>query len=399
MKLNIAVGAQWGDEGKGKINLHLAQGADICMRCGGGSNAECSVYHEGKEFHFRMLPAGMVRGRIGLIGDGVLIRCDRLMKDVQALEAHFGDLSDRLIISGNAHVVMPDHVRLDGRNNDTGKTETIREGVGPAVADRAHRIGVTVDQFIAADGELAHYEPWEDRATFVALLKKYRGNIKEYLAGVRNSDVSVMIQGSQALMLDAIHGVYPAVTSTNTTTTGMLYGAGLPYSAVTRNIGICKAFPTRFDDTGPLPTEIPSPEQERIRALANEFCHVPIKALRVGYQDLVALRYSHQINDYSELCLNKIDVMTGLDRIPICVGYERDGRVFDAFYDWHTIADRPVTPVYEYLPGWTEDIRGAQTFTALPRNAQNYISFIEETVGVPIRIIGTGPADHEMIVR
>lgn len=401
MELIIASGIQWGDEGKGKTSFYLSQFADVCMRSGGGSNAEASFYHEGKGWHFRMIPSGVIRGKIGLMADGVLISCDHIMNEISQLEEEFGDISHRFMISGNAHVILPSHRAKDVRIDEKLlKIDTTRQGIGPAMADKAYRVGVNVDTFIRCGGEPAGQdEHWEDREKYVEMLRKYRKNTKKYLAELRKTDKTVLIQGSQGFMLDNVHGTYPCVTSSYTSTAGLLHGAGLPYSSVTRNIGILKAYPIRFDRTGPFPTECSQSDQEHIRNAGNEFSHGTNKPLRIGWLDMVALRYAQEINHYTELCLNKIDVLSGLSEIPVCIGYRHRGETMETCYEWSNMDASEYEPVYKVLKGWQRPIRGVQDFMELPVEARDYVTFVEEQLEVPVTMIGTGPKNEEMIVR
>ncbi|MEK8016629.1 MAG: adenylosuccinate synthetase [Candidatus Parabeggiatoa sp.] len=401
MELIIASGAQWGDEGKGKVSYYLSQFSDVCMRAGGGSNAEATFYHEGKGYHFQMIPSGVVRGKVGMMGDGVLISCDRLMLELRQLEEEFGDISDRFMISGNAHVVLPSHRAKDAfLDQNVLKINTIRQGIGPAMADRAYRVGVNVDTFIRTGGAPeGHDEHWEEREQYVEMLSKYRKNTKRYLAELKKTDKTVLIQGSQAFMLDNVHGTYPYVTSSYTSTAGLLQGAGLPYNTVTRNIGIVKAYPIRFDRTGHLPTECAESDQEVIRNAGNEFAHTSGTPLRIGWLDMVALRYAQDINHYTEFFFTKIDVLSELKEIPVCIGYRYHGKTIDTCYEWSNMDLSEYEPVYKVLKGWQRPIRGIQDFMELPVEARDYVAFLEDQVGVRVSLIGTGPKDDEVIVR
>jgi adenylosuccinate synthase len=400
MELIIASGAQWGDEGKGKVSYYLSQFSDVCMRAGGGSNAEASFYHQGKGYHFQMIPSGVVRGKVGILADGVLVSCDRLMLEIRQLEEEFGDISDRFMISGNAHVVLPFHRAKDAfLDQNVLKINTIRQGIGPAMADRAYRVGVNVDTFIRTSGKPdGQDEHWEDREQYVKMLRKYRKNTKRYLAELKKTDKTVLIQGSQGFMLDNVHGTYPYVTSSYTSTAGLLHGAGFPYTSVSRNIAITKAYTTRFA-VGPFPTECSESEQEHIRNVGNEFAHTSGTPLRIGWLDLVALRYAQEINHYTELSLTKIDVLSELKEIPVCIGYRHRGETIDTCYEWSNMDVSEYEPVYKVLKGWQRPIRGVQDFMDLPVEARDYVKFLEDQVGVPVTLIGTGPQDEEVIVR
>ncbi len=400
MEVIMASGTQWGDEGKGKVNYYLSQFSDVCMRCG-GANAEATFYHNGKALHFRMIPSGLMRGNVGIMTDGVLIACDRLLLDIRQVEEIFGDVSDRFMISGNAHVVLPSHRAKDlAMDENVLKISTTRQGIGPAMADRAYRVGVNVDAFIRSGGEpQGQDEHWEEREQYVELLRKYRRDTKRYLAELQKTDKKLLIQGSQGFMLDNMHGTYPSVTSSYTSTAGLLHGAGLPYGSVARSIGILKAYITRLDQSSLFLSECSQSEQEHIRNTGNEFTHTSNVPLRIGWLDLVALRYAQAINHYTELCMTKIDVLSELKEIPVCVGYRYRGEIVDTCYEWSDIDSREYEPVYKVLKGWQRPIRGVRDFTDLPVETRDYVAFIEEQVGVRMSMIGTGPGDEEIIVR
>ncbi|MDQ7090907.1 MAG: adenylosuccinate synthetase [Methylococcales bacterium] len=400
MEIIVASDIQWGDEGKGKINYYLSQFTDVSMRCGGGSNAEATFYHNKKGFHFRMMPIGIMHNNVSILSDGVLIGCDHLINEIQQLEAVFGDISSRFMISGNAHVVLPSQRDKDAfLDEKVLKIKTIRQGVGPALADRAYRMGVNVDTFIASGGEPeGQSKHWDDRKLYVKMLTQFRQNTKHYLASLRKTDKKILIQGVQGFMLDNVHGSYPFVTSSYTSSTGLLQGAGLPFSQVSRNIGITKAYLTRYS-VGVLPTECTESEQEYIRKAGNEFSHGTLVALRVGWLDLVALKYAQAINDYTELALTKIDVLSELKEIPVCVAYRYQGKTLDNHYEWSNMDASEYEPVYKVLKGWQCSIRGVQNFMDLPVEAQNYVMFIEEQLGVRVSMIGTGPLNEELIIR
>ena len=401
MKLIVVSGIQWGDEGKGKTSFYFSQFADACVRCGGGSNAEYSFYHEGEGWHLQMIPSGVVRGKIGILADGVLIHCDRLMAEIHQVEAKFGDISDRFMISGNAHVVLPSHREKDAELDERVlNIDTTRQGIGPAMADRAYRVGVNVDTFIRCSGEPASQnEHWQKREAHVEMLRKYRKNTKRYLSELKNTDRTVLIQGSQAFMLDNVHGTYPYVTSSYTSTAGLLHGAGLPYNSVTRNIGVLKAYPIRFDRTGPLPTECGDRDAEYIRHAGREYSYTSGRPLRIGWLDLVALRYAQEINYYTEFCMNKIDVLSGLQEIPVCIGYRYRGETMKICYEWSNAKIGEYEPVYKILQGWQRPIAGMRDFMDLPVDARDYIQFVEDEVGVRVSTIGTGPRDEDAIAR
>jgi len=400
MEVILISGTQWGDEGKGKVSYYMSQFTDVCMRCGGGSNAEATFYHEGKDWRFRMIPIGIMRDNIAMITDGALISCDHLLLETNQLEEKFGDVSDRFMISGNAHVVLPSHRKKDAYIDEKVlKISTIRQGIGPAIADRAYRVGVNVYEFINSGGKpQGQTEHWENREKYVEILQKYCKNTKRILMKLCKTDKKILIQGSQGFMLDNIHGTYPAVTSSSTSTVGLLNGAGLPYTSVTRNIGVTKAYITRYSP-GPFPTECSQEDQEKIRNAGNEFSYGSLKPLRIAWLDIAMLRYAHEINDYSEFCLTKLDVLSDFKKIPVCIGYRHRNETINTCYEWSNMDTSEYEPVYKILKGWNCPIRGIRNFEELPTEARDYVKFIENQIGVSVSMIGTGPNDKDMIIR
>lgn len=399
MEVFIVSGTQWGDEGKGKVAFYISQFTDVSIRCGGGSNAETTIYHKGKEWDIQMLPVGIIRGNIGLIADGLLINCKRLLYEIENLENKYGNVKDLLKISGNAHIVLPSHIEKDKYLDEKIlKISTIKQGIGPALADRVLRTGISVDDYIDTYKKFnREIDDWQDREKYVRVLNKFRANTKECISKLSSTNKKILIQGSQGFMLDNVHGTYPYVTSSHTSTVGLLHGVGLPYTKVTRNIGVCKPYVTRYS-TGPLPTECSVDEQNYIRDKGNEYSYSLRKPLRIGWLDLIALKYAQEINQYSELCLTKIDVLSGIINIPICIGYEYKGKVFNSCFDWNSQVSFDYKPIYKIFKGWSKNIRGIKTLSELPAEAKDYISFIEEFVKVKISMISTGPKDEEMII-
>ncbi len=403
MEITIMSGTQWGDEGKGKCAYYMSQFSDISIRSIGGANAGARFYHEGKkedeDWFFRMLPAGMLRDNVGVIADGVVIGLERLVFEIDKLEQHFGDLSERLLISGNAHIILPSHIDKDAEMDEgVLNIGTVRQGNGPVHADRTLRTGVSVDEFIESegkpDGQTKH---WNNEA-FLKTLKKYRANSKLFLSNAGKSGKKILIQGTQGFMLDNMHGTYPHATSANTSSMGILHGAGLPYSKVVRNIGVTKAYTTRYSQ-GLMPTECPPDTVAHIRSLGNDVSNDVGKNLRIGWLDIVALRYAQEINQFSELFLTKIDALSELDEIPVCIGYDTGDEVLDICHEWSRKGPAKYKPVYKNLKGWKHPIRGLQNYDELPQEAKDYIAFIEGLLETPVSYVGTGPKNWEIIDR
>ncbi len=388
---------------RGNALNYMSQFSDICIRSIGGANAGATFHYEGKEededWYFSMLPVGMLRDNVGVIADGVVIGLKRLVFEIDKLELHSGDLSGRLLISGNAHVVLPSHIDKDAEMDEgVLNIGTVRQGNGPAHADRMSRTGVSVDEFIESEGKPDGQTKHWNNEVFLKTLKRFRCNSKLFLSNTGKSGKKILIQGTQGFMLDNMHGTYPHATSANTSSLGVLHGAGLPYSKVTRNIGVTKAYTTRYSQ-GFMPTECPSDAEAHIRSLGNEISHDLGKHLRIGWLDLVALSYAQEINQYSELFLTKLDVLSELDEIPVCVGYDTGDEILDICHEWSRKGQTKYKPVYKSMKGWKRPIRGLQNYEELPQEARDYIAFIEDRLETPVNFIGTGPKDREIIDR
>lgn len=400
MKITIVNGAQWGDEGKGKLTHSLATQHDICVRCNGGSNAEHTFFHAGEIFKFRLLPIGLMQGNTAIISDNVVIGCDWLASDIKQAEKILGNLEGKLLISSNAHIVLPVHRERDAKLDDNKlKIGTIRQGVGPAIADRVSRVGINVATYLENYRELAdEFGCWEETENYVELLKRHVCDTKKYLFENSSDNKRIMLEGAQGFMLDNIYGTYPFVTSSFTTTAGLLHGAGLPHHMLKRNIGVVKAYVTRFS-TGPFVTQAAPAFEQLLRDTGGEYSTYIKKPMRCGWFDMVAMRYAHQINHYTEIAMNKLDVLSVLDEIPICIGYRHKGKIFDIMYDWSNQEIENYEPIYKTFKGWRQNIRGINDFNDLPLAAKDYVHFIEDELNVPIVSVGTGPEQNDMIFK
>ena len=400
MHITIVNGAHWGDEGKGKICHYLSQQTDVSVRCNGGSNAGHQVVIGNESISFRMLPIGIVNGNMGLITGEVVLGCDWLLRDIKIAEEKLGSISERLLISENAHVVLPQHRQRDTKlDQNSLKIGTTKQGIGPAISDRRSRVGVDLKSFLA--GNVGSFGPLPDiYQEYRQVLQQYAGSTNEYFAKqkAQKKELKILIESGQGFMLDNTHGTYPFVTSSHTSSAGLLHGAGLPVTWLKRNIAVTKAYVTRYS-VGPFVARCEPQQEQQLREFGNEYGNHSRKPMLCGWFDLVALRYAQHVNHYTELCINKLDVLSPYDEIPVCVGYKYKGQILDTLYEWNNLDQDAYQPVYKVLKGWRKDISGLQSFAELPPEAQDYIKFIEDAVEVPVTLIGTGPKNNDVIDR
>lgn len=417
----VLLGAQWGDEGKGKATDLLGGSVDYVVRYQGGNNAGHTVVVGDETYALHLLPSGILSpGCVPVIGNGVVVDPAVLLSELSGLNARGVDTS-KLLISGNAHLITPYHETLDKvteRFLGKRKIGTTGRGIGPTYADKINRVGIRVQDLFDESILLQKVEAALDfknqvlaklynrRAIsaeqVVEELLGYAEQLRGYVADtalILNDAVDegkvVLFEGGQGTLLDVDHGTYPFVTSSNPTAGGACTGSGVGPTKVSRVIGILKAYTTRVG-AGPFPTELLDADGEALRRIGGERGVTTGRDRRCGWFDAVIARYATRVNGLTDFFLTKLDVLTGWERIPVCVAYEVDGkRVEELPYnqtDFHH-----ATPVYEYLPGWTEDITGAKTFSDLPKNAQGYVRALEDMSGAPVSAIGVGPGRDETI--
>ena len=422
MSTNIAVlGAQWGDEGKGKIVDLLTPHFSAVARYQGGHNAGHTVYVKGKKFILHLIPSGILHpGVTCIIGNGVVIDPHALFKEVDDLARMGVDVDGRLLVSEKAHVILPYHRELDvlseARRGER-RIGTTSRGIGPAYEDKIGRRGIRICDLLGDREALAQdvrenvharnqiirestldWEPVFDQlVTYGERLRPWTGDVSLFLATARAADRSVMFEGAQATLLDIDHGTYPFVTSSNASIGGVCTGLGVPPSAIDGVLGVAKAYTTRVGE-GPLPTELSGTLADRLRESGQEYGASTGRPRRCGWYDAVVVRYSARINGLDALALTKLDVLDGLPEVHICTGYRTSRAVLTEFpADLRALAD--AEPVYETLPGWRAATKGATRFDALAPEAQRYIRRLEEVSGVPCAIISTGSDRSETIVR
>ena len=423
-KIEALIGAQWGDEGKGRVVDSIGSRVDIFARYQGGANAGHTVYVDGEKFVFRLLPSGMLyTGKTCVIGNGVVVDPEQLMKELGDLREKGKDRA-RLLVSGAAHVVMPYHKLFDKLQEESRDSEhkigTTGRGIGPCYVDKYTRIGIRVEDLL--DAEVLRQklivavaeknrvltgvygkEPLAFDAVYSQALQ-WGKELAPYVADVSlevyealENGKTVLFEGAQGTLLDVDHGTYPMVTSSSPTSTGGCIGVGIGPKYIDRVIGVAKAYLTRVG-SGPFPTEDFGADGEEIRRKGGEFGAVTGRPRRCGWLDLVALRYAARINGLTCLVITKLDILTGFKEIKVCNSYKIPGGVTEHFPS--SIAKlAKVEPIYYTLPGWDEDISAARKFEDLPVNAQKYIQHIEEVTGLPVVLIGVGPDREELILR
>jgi adenylosuccinate synthase len=411
----VLVGAQWGDEGKGKATDLLGDRVDFVVRYQGGNNAGHTVVIGDESYALHMLPSGVLSpGVIPVIGNGVVIDPQVLLAEIEGL-AQRGVSCDRLLISANAHLIMPHHRALDKvteRYLGRARIGTTGRGIGPAYGDKVARTGIRVQDLfdpgiLEQKLNLVLQEKNQvltkvynrrgiDAATVAAEYLGYGEQMRRYVADTAlvlnralDEDRTVLLEGAQATQLDVDHGTYPFVTSSSPTAGGACAGSGIGPTRITKVIGIVKAYTTRVG-AGPFPTELGDEQGEWLRKTGGEYGVTTGRPRRTGWFDAVIARYATRVNGITDYFLTKLDVLSGLPKVPVCVAYDVEGTRHDEIPMTQTEFHHAV-PVYEYLDGWEEDLSGVREFAGLPRNAQAYVRALEEIIGAPVAGIGTGP--------
>jgi adenylosuccinate synthase len=417
----VIVGAQWGDEGKGKIVDLLAQHADVVCRYNGGPNAGHTIVVGDETYKLRHLPAGILSGKECVIGAGCVVDPGSLCEELDELERR-GFSTERLHLSGNAHLVMPWHLAIDqASERRLGKLKigTTQRGIGPTYADKAYRLGIRVQDLLdpkilrqKIEVALAEKNLWLERVYGVppveldevaARSEEYARRLRPYIADTSllvdlalREGKRVLFEGAHATLLDIDHGTYPFVTSSPTIAGGATTGIGIGPTRIDSVLGVAKAYVTRVGE-GPFPTEIDGPDQERVRELGAEFGTVTGRERRCGWLDLVGLRYAARLSGFTALALTKLDVLSAFAEIPVCVRYRlRDGHETGDF-PAHQSDFHQAKPVYELMPGWEEPIGEAAELGDLPPAAQRYVAFVEQELEVPVTLVGTGAARERVL--
>jgi adenylosuccinate synthase len=417
----VVVGAQWGDEGKGKLVDVLAERADWVVRYQGGANAGHTVHIGDTQVVLHQIPSGILHPGVRCaIGNGVVLDPDTLFTEIDALVLDGVDVEGRLYVSDRAHLVLPHHKLLDSQSTASREIGTTGRGIGPAYEDKIARRGVRVldlrhrDRLRAliergvehANGQLTRFGS-SKRADVEETLELLDGLAPRLLAIAEDvglavhraiaGGAAVLLEGAQGSMLDIDHGTYPFVTSSSTTSGGAAIGVGIAPTAIKAVLGVVKAYTTRVGN-GPLPTELEPVLAERIRQLGNEFGATTGRARRCGWFDAVVVRYAGRVNGLSDLAVTKLDVLDTLDRVAICTGYEVGGDVFTEFPGDLQMLERAV-PRYEWFEGWQQPTSEARTLDELPRAARVYLDRIETLVEAPISFVSVGTRRDQIIGR
>jgi adenylosuccinate synthase len=419
----VVVGAQWGDEGKGKIVDLLAQESDVVCRYQGGPNAGHTVIVAGETFKFRLLPSGIISGKLSVLGNGCVVDPEVLLGEMDDLEAR-GISTEPLRVSGNAHLIMPWHVALDGASEKRlGKLQigTTRRGIGPAYADKAARIGIRVQDLLdpkilrqKIETALAEKNVWltriyelepfalEDVAGryegFAQRLRPFVADTSLLVDRALRDGKRVLLEGAQGTLLDVDHGTYPFVTSSNPVAGAACTGIGIGPTRIDEVLGVAKAYVTRVGE-GPFPSEMDEQVGGRVRELGGEYGTVTGRSRRPGWLDLVALRYAVRLNGITSLALTKIDVLSSFDELQVCVGYRLPDGTETADFPAHQSDFHHCEPVFETVEGWGETLDECATVADLPAAARAYVELVERELGVGVELVGIGAAREQVLAR
>jgi adenylosuccinate synthase len=418
----VVVGSQWGDEGKGKATDQIGDRIDYCVRYSGGNNAGHTIVVNGEKFALHLLPSGLLNpGVRPVIGNGVVVDLDVLFTEIDALQARGVDCSG-LLVSANAHVITSYHQTIDKvteRFLGKARIGTTGRGIGPAYGDKINRIGIRIQDLFDESILAKKVEAALDQKNHL-LVKVYNrravdpAEVTEHLLGhaerikphvadtarLLNVELDagkvVLFEGAQAHHLDVDHGTYPYVTSSNPVAAGACVGAGVGPTRIDRVIGIAKAYTTRVGE-GPMPTELLDADGDRLREAGAEFGTTTGRKRRCGWFDALVVEHAHKINAFTDIFLTKLDILTGWEKIPVCVAYDVDGVRHDTMPMTQTEFHH-AKPVYEFLDGWEEDISECRTFGDLPAATQAYVKRLEELVGCRVSGIGVGPGRGEVVM-
>lgn len=426
-KVDVVIGCFYGDEGKGKVIDYLATEADVAVRATGGDNAGHTIKANGVKYAMHLIPSGLLSGHtVGVIGNGVVLNPEVLIAEMNNLKDHGYDIDTYLKISEKAHVIFPYHRMLDlalEKARKAKKIGTTGKGIGPSYCDKFERSGLRMEDLYAPDfkerlaeltksrlGLLKFYDPetdydsqlnfdemYDTYVEYANILKPYVCDTITLLHKALEADKKVVVEGAQATLLDIDFGSYPFVTSSNPTIGGILTGTGLSATDIGNVYGVIKAYSSRVGE-GPYVTELLDATGDRIRELGHEYGTTTGRPRRCGWLDLVTLKYAKRVNGLTALSVNHLDTIGQFDKIKVCVAYDVDGVEVEDFTTNLDVLNR-AKPVYKELDGGWDSISDCKTFEELPKNAQDYIRFIEDYIGIPAKFIGTGAEREAMIVR
>ncbi len=422
MPVSVVIGTQWGDEGKGKIVDLLSSEMDVVARYQGGANAGHTICWGDETFVLHLVPSGIFHDDVTcVIGNGVVIDPVAVMEEIRMIRDLGYDVDGRLLISHNAHLIMPYHKRIEEareRARDASAIGTTGRGIGPAYVDKFARTGIRVVDLLDRDvlriklkeaieeknailkgiydaDELDVEQIIDEYVEFDKLIDPYVTDTSQYLGHALKEGKRILAEGAQGSLLDVDFGTYPFVTSSHPTVGGCCTGLGVPATEIRRVIGIVKAYCTRVGN-GPFPTELNDDVGERLRKSGDEYGATTGRPRRCGWLDLVALRYTSMINGLTELAITKLDVLTGFEELRICTAYRYDGKTSARFpSEVHTL--QKVEPIFETFEGWSEDLAGSERFEDLPRAARQYLAFISDFIDVPISMVSTGPRREQIV--
>lgn len=420
MNVTVLVGSQWGDEGKGKIVDILGDRFDVVARYQGGANAGHTIVIGDQQYILHLIPSGILREGVDcVIGNGVVIDPQALLEEIKFLEDHGFVVKGRLFISHNAHLIMPYHKILDSIN-ETGENKigTTGRGIGPCYVDKYARKGIRIVDLLdkvelekkirinieeknkiiknVYDGEELDVEKIvEEYLAFDEAIDQYITDVPVFLDNAIKNGKSILMEGAQGALLDVDHGTYPYVTSSNPTSGGACIGVGIPPTQISSVFGIVKAYTTRVG-LGPFPTEMLGDDGEELRQWGAEFGATTGRPRRCGWYDAFLLNYSRMINGIERVAITKLDVLSNMDEIKVCIGYELDGKRLKSFPSTSSQLER-IVPIYETLTGWKTDITDIRNYNDLPAETKNYLSFIAEHSGFEISIISVGPKRDQTI--
>ncbi|WP_114165079.1 adenylosuccinate synthase [Exiguobacterium sp. TNDT2] len=418
----VVVGTQWGDEGKGKITDFLSKQAEVVARYQGGDNAGHTIVFNDTKYKLHLIPSGIFYSdKTCVIGNGMVVNPKSLVTELAYLHER-GVSTDNLRISNRAHVILPYHQLQDKLEEDAkgdAKVGTTLKGIGPCYMDKAARIGIRIadllDKEVFAEklktvlaiknrmfvkmyevDAIEFDDIFEEYYAYGQQFAKYVCDTSVVLNNALDEEQKVLFEGAQGVLLDIDHGTYPFVTSSNAASGGVSSGAGIGPSKIHHVVGVCKAYTSRVGD-GPFPTQLDDEIGHTIREVGKEYGTTTGRPRRVGWFDSVVVRHSRRVSGITDLCLNSIDVLTGLETLKICTAYEFEGKLLDEYPPNFRMLEQ-CKPVFEELPGWTEDITGIRQFEDLPVNAQNYVKRIEALTGIELLTFSVGPAREQTVI-
>ncbi|WP_246944280.1 adenylosuccinate synthase [Bacillus pinisoli] len=411
----VVVGTQWGDEGKGKITDFLSENAEVVARYQGGNNAGHTIVFNGQKYKLHLIPSGIFYSdKVCVLGNGMVIDPKALVAELKYLH-DLGVSTENLRISNRAHVILPYHLKLDEVEEErkgANKIGTTKKGIGPAYMDKAARIGIRIadlldreefetklthnlaeknrllEKFYEVEG-LKIEDILDEYYEYGQQIAKYVCDTSVVLNDALDDGRRVLFEGAQGVMLDIDQGTYPFVTSSNPIAGGVTIGNGVGPSKIKHVVGVSKAYTTRVGD-GPFPTEIHDEIGHQIREVGREYGTTTGRPRRVGWFDSVVVRHARRVSGITDLSLNSIDVLTGIEKLKICVAYQYNGQIVEEFPASLKVLAQ-CEPVYEELPGWTEDITGVKSLNELPENARHYLERISQLTGIPLSIFSVGP--------